>query len=1116
MSTLSGAAERHAGPVPPVHELFAERAALVPDAPAVRGDGAGFTYRRLDESANRLAHRLRERGAGPGRRVAVRLPRTPDLVVCLLAVLKTGAAYVPLDPAHPESRAEWAVRETGAVLLVTTAGGYRPDATETLEMDDPVERERVAALAPTAPPVSVDPADLAYVVYTSGSTGRPKGVMVPHEGLSRYSLWAARTLGAERGAPLHTSVAFDLALTGLYPVLVEGGAVTVVDGEGVEPLVRTLGDRTHGLVKLTPSHLDALAATGAAAESMAHSLVVGGERLLGEQLDPWRRAAPDTVVVNSYGPSETTVACCAHTVRAGDLPDGPVPIGRPIAGAVLHVLDAALEPVADGEPGELYVAGPGVARGYVGAPALTGERFLPDPQGPPGARMYRTGDVVRRLPQGELEFLHRIDDQVKIDGYRIEPGEVEALVREHPAVRAAAVAAVTVDGRTELAVHAVPKAGGIDPRELRAHLAERLPGAAVPVLWSVVPELPLLPNGKLDRAALPRAQRLGRGTEPPRGPLEERVAALWREVLGLDSVGRDDDFVELGGRSLPAARVAGGLARETGVRISAGDVLSAGTVAALADLVEGAEPDRSASVPAPAPGSGPAPLSATQRRLWFLDRLHPGGTEYLVPVVLRLRGELDPGALSHALTRLVARHEVLRTRYRTDPAGDPVQVVDPPFPVEAVVEDAEPDAVVEEELSRPVDLAAGPVLRARLVRVDAREHVLVLVVHHIATDGWSTGLITEELADHLAGNTDRAGVPAPAAVTYRDYAHWQREHLQGAGAEDDLEYWRNRLSGLEVAELHTDRPRTRTRDTRGATHRFTIPARLAERLRALAVGRRTTPFMAYLAGWYALTFRRTGRTDLAVGVPVSGRTAPGTEDLVGFLANTAVMRTDVSGDPEFTGILDRVRETAVNAYAHEGVPFDRVVEAVAPERDITRNPLFQVMFVFQEGGKERFALPGLDIEREDVEGEAARFDLTVEFTPAADGSVRGRLTYAAALFDHTTVRTMADHYLRILEHAVRSPETSLERLAVLAPEERRALLDSARGPYRERPGPGLPELVADQAARTPMPLPWRAREGPSPLPGWTGPRTGAPGCCDDGVWCAATSSASAFTGAPTS
>ncbi|WP_062346052.1 non-ribosomal peptide synthetase [Herbidospora yilanensis] len=1042
-----------------------------------------LTFGELDDRAGRLASRLRDLGVRRGTLVAVRLPRGPGLVVALLAVLKAGAAYVPLDPAHPEARLRQALADSGAPLLITAAD---TPGVRTLNPDDPAERAAIDA-CPPASPADLGPDDLAYVVYTSGSTGRPKGAMVTHGGLANYTRWARDRLrpGDGAGSPLHTSIAYDLALTSLYPTLAAGAAVRLVEeSPGVEALARALPGGPYGTLKLTPTHLGLLAATVPAATlaGAARCLVVGGEELRGETLAEWTAHAPDTRVVNSYGPSETAIACCVHEVRAGDVRPGPVPIGAPIPGAAVHVLDDALSPVPPGVVGEIYVGGRGVGRGYLGDPRRTADRFVPDPfAAEPGARLYRTGDLGRRGPDGTLLFHGRADEQIKVDGHRAEPGEVEVVLAAHPDVRAAAVRLDRSDPRApRLAAHVVPARPGVRLPALRAYAAERLPAHLVPALWGFLDELPLLGNGKIDRLALPRlTPGETAGHVPPATPAEQAIAEVWADLLGVARVGRDDDFFVLGGQSILATRAVVRLRDRFPVPMSIRDVFAAPTAAALADLLaarvrarmeEMFGPDLpvpEAAGPAvtpirPADRSGPLPLSFAQRGLWVLDRMRPGGAEYLVTTALRLRGPLDAGRLGRALASVVARHEILRTRYVVTGDGEPAQVVDPPPPPFPAVEDGDPAAVVDAELATPIDLERGPVLRARLVRVAADEHVLVLTTHHIATDGWSSGIIAADLAAAYGG----ADLPVPG-VQYADYAAWQRARLTGPALEPSLAYWRDRLAGLEPTEVPADRPRPPVADHRGAVSRFDVPPGLAAGLEEVAARARVTPFTAYLAGFLALLARYAGRPDVAVGVPVSGRDHAGTENLAGCFVNTVVMRADLGGDPSFEGLLDRVREVTTAALDHAEVPFERLVEELSPERDLSRHPLFQVLFAFRETGEERFALPGLEVSAEPVPWRTAKFDLTMELTRRPDGGLTGEIEYATALFDPATAERIGRHYRTLLESAARTPAAPVTTLEVLARDERHALTGGAAGPVVARPDAGLPELVARQAALTP-------------------------------------------------
>ncbi|MGW0809524.1 amino acid adenylation domain-containing protein [Nonomuraea sp. NPDC002799] len=1076
-----------------VLDLIAPHAAG--DATAVRAAGreAGdLTFRELERRANRLAHRLRDLGVRRGDLVAVWLPRTPDLIVALLGVLKAGAAYVPLDPAHPAARLRQALADCAAPLLIAASAATPPlpDGVRVVALGGAVERVAIDACPSTAPEVELSPDDLAYVVYTSGSTGRPKGAMITHGGLANYTRWARRDLRPEAGSgsPLHTSIAYDLALTSLYPTLASGAPVRLVDeAAGVEALVAALGDEPFGTLKLTPTHLSLLTVSTPpeALARAARCLVIGGEELRGEHLAAWAVHAPGTRVVNSYGPSETSVACCAHEVAAGDARPGPVPIGRPLPGVTVHVLDEAMGPVPPGVVGEIYVGGRGVGRGYLGDPLLTADRFVPDPfAGEPGARLYRTGDLARIGANGLLVFRGRADQQVKINGYRAEPGEVEAVLAGHPAVRAAAVVLDRSDpGNPRLAAHVVLADPG-NPRlaarvvtagtgerlaEVREYAADRLPAHLVPTLWGTLGALPLLGNGKVDRRALPRLappEVNATGYVAPATPAERMIAEVWAEVLGVERVGLLDDFFTLGGQSILATRAVARLRGRFPQPLTVRDLFAAPTVSALAELAaaRAAVPMPVLPAPAlitPADRSRPLPLSFAQRGLWVLDRLRPGSTDYLVAVALRLRGPLDADALGRAFAQVVGRHEILRTRYVPDQDGEPVQVVDPPPQPFPTVESGDPRAVLDAELATPADLERGPVLRARLVRVAPDEHVLVLVTHHIATDGWSSGIIAADLAAAYAG----AELPAPR-VQYADFAAWQRGQLTEPVLHASLEYWRARLAGLEPAELPADRPRPAINDHRGAVVRFEVPPALAGRLARVGERARVTPFMTYLAGFLALVARYTGRDDVAVGVPLSGRDQPGTEDLVGYFVNTVVMRADLSGDPSFGSLLERVREVATQAYEHAGLPFERLVEELAPERRLSGHPLFQLLFAFREEGEERYDLRGLDVSAEPLPSRTAKFDLTLELTRRADGGLNAEIEYATALYDQDTVERLGRHYLGLLESAT-DPATTLSDLKLLAERELHALTTGANGPVVTRPEAGLPELIARQAASAP-------------------------------------------------
>ncbi|MFE9426948.1 amino acid adenylation domain-containing protein [Kitasatospora sp. NPDC006697] len=1050
-----------------LHELFAEQAERTPGAVALRWPGGKLTYRQLDRRANLLARRLRAHGAGPESLVGVCLRRGPELVVALLGVLKAGAGYLPLAPDHPPVRRGRLLAQAGAELLVSDEELGEGWTGTVLAVE---EGEEAAA-----PETGASPDNLAYLIYTSGSTGTPKGVMVTHRNVVNYVRWAARTYLPEgTGTPLYSSVAFDLPVTSLFPALLSGSPVTLTPDDGtpgLDGLVRLLATEPFGLLKLTPTHLGPLGRelSPEALRTGTGHLVVGGEQLTGAMLEPWRRHAPDTVAFNEYGPTETTVGCATYALPVSELGPGPMSIGVPIDNTTLYVLDAGMEPVLPGAVGELYIGGVQVARGYRGRGDLTAERFVPDPYaGVPGARLYRSGDLVRHRSDGLLEFLSRVDTQIKVAGFRVEPAEVEAALAEHPEVLEAAVGAHGTGDAARLVAYLVP-AGRREPQvaELRAHLERLLPAYLVPALYVALPELPYTPSGKVDRKALPEPDgtRLVRTADrtAPRTPLEQAVAAVWCELLQLDGVGVHEDFFALGGNSLLATRLAFRLRQVVSAEVPLAEVFAARTVARLAEVLAEATTARQQPI-TPAAADGPLPLSFAQQRLWFLDRLAPGATDYLVPIALRLRGPLDRPALAGALDALTERHAVLRTRYQ-EVDGEPVQLVDPAGRIELTERTAteeEAQALIRAELERPFDLAAGAPVRAMLLRLGDEDHVLSLTLHHIVSDGWSVEVLAGELARHYAGETVE-----PLPVQYADFARWQREQAATEEFAARLGHWRERLAGLTPLELPTDRRRPRLRDPHGDRLAVELPAELGAAVDALARQHGATPFMVLLAGFYALLGRWSGQRDLAVGTAVSGRTRSETEPLIGFFANTLVLRGNLDGRPSFTELLGRVRALALDAYGHADVPFERIVEELAPERDLSRNPLFQVMFELRPPRGGTFGLAGLAVEQLAVSWPAAKFDLMLSVQPQEDGTLRCGFEYATALFDRGTVQRMAEHYGRLLAALVREPGRPMDRIEALAYAERELLVRGWQETAAERPAGCLPELFAEQAARTP-------------------------------------------------
>ncbi|HSF41477.1 MAG TPA: amino acid adenylation domain-containing protein, partial [Thermoanaerobaculia bacterium] len=855
----------------PVHELFEAWVERTPDATALVCEEERLTFRELDELANGLARRLRRLGVGPEVPVGLCLERSLGMGVAILGVLKAGGGYVPLDPDLPEERLAHMLDDSGARLLVTQPEFAPLGAGRTvLFLDD--------ATAPKPPERLAGPGHLAYVIYTSGSTGRPKGVMIEHRQLSSYVDGVAERMGLPEGSSYATvsTIAADLGNTVVFSSFATGGTLHVVARERLtdpERMAEYLARHPVDALKIVPSHLAALLAGDRPERVLPRRLaVVGGEASQWSFVDRLRELAADLRVLNHYGPTETTVGVLAFPTwdPAGERRSSIVPLGRPLGGTRILVVDSRLQPVPAGVPGELLAGGPQVTRGYLGRPDLTAERFVPDPQGD-GSRVYRTGDLVRFLPDGAVEFLGRIDHQVKIRGFRVELGEVEAALLAHPEVREALVIArVTSGGEPRLVAYVVPR--GEAPSDLRAWLGARLSEAMIPSAFVAIPALPLTPNGKVDRRALPDPEP-ERGSEAassaPRTPTEEVLAGIFAEVLGVDAVGTGGDFFELGGHSLLATRVIARIRSAFRVDLELRAVFEGRTVSALALRVdEAVRGEAGVAAPPlvrrPRPAEG-APLSFAQERLWFLDRLQPGSTAYNVPRGMELRGPLDVPALSAALSEIVRRHEILRTVYAF--AGpEPVQIVLPWEPRALPVVDlsglpelgAEAARIFVEEAARPFDLERGPIVRTTLLRGTESEHTLLFLTHHIASDGWSLGVLLRELTA-LYGASPLPELPVQSA----DFAMWQREYLSGSVLEAQLAYWREKLAGIPaVQDLPADRPRPAVSSGRGAVEPVAFPAPVVLALERIGRQKNATLFMTLLAAFEAFVHRITGLSDL--------------------------------------------------------------------------------------------------------------------------------------------------------------------------------------------------------------------------------------------------------------
>ncbi|MEU0398711.1 amino acid adenylation domain-containing protein [Streptomyces sp. NPDC006197] len=1053
--------------------LFRTWAEARPDAVAVIDEHGPLTYRELDLRSNRLAHLLRGKGAGRDVLVGLCVERGASVIVGMLGIMKAGAAYVPLDPHYPADRLAYMLKDSGAPLIVTQKSleNLLP-ATDSVVVH--LERNPASpGTEPDTPPENGPvPEDLAYVIYTSGSTGTPKGVLVSHAGIS--SLVTAQTahfdVTPDSRVLQFASISFDAAfweicmgvLTGA--TLVMGSETTLQPGE---PLAAYAAEHGVTHATLTPTTVSVLP-EGRGLPAGA-TLVVAGEASTGDLVARWSAGRR---MINAYGPTETTVCATMSAPLSGATVP---PIGAPITNSQVHVLDDRLRPVPVGVRGELYIAGAGLARGYHGRAGLTSERFVANPFGGRGGRMYRTGDIVRRLPDGSLEYLGRADDQVKLRGFRVELGEIEEALTRHPDVRQA----VAVTHNTNLVAYVTPS-GAVrpSPEDLRARVRDQLPDYMVPSAVVVLSTLPQTPNGKIDRKALPvpgAAPEAEDGYVAPRDAVEETIAAVWSEVLDVERVGVHDDFFALGGNSILSARAVSRLQAVLGVKFSLRVLFDTPTVAALAASVP-SEQGGEAPIPSAARDAA-LPMSHGQQRLWFLEEFDPGSAEYHTSVALRLSGPLDLPALRGALTDLTERHESLRTTFGVV-GGQGVQVIHPALEPEwnstdlsSVPGDLREDRLrelVRAEAARPYDLQHGPLVRVLLVKTSTDQHVCVLGIHHIVTDGWSTGVITRELGEFYAARLDRrpAELPAPR-IQYADFAVWQRTRLtDNALVNRQAEWWQEKLSDLAPLELPTDRPRPSVRSSEGAEVRFEIPVGIAESVRKLAGDRGATLFMVLTAAVKTVLARYSGQEDVTVGTASSGRAHRDLDQLVGFLVNTVVLRSRIDRDLSFAQILDQVRETVLEAFTREDLPFERLVEAVQPERDISRTPLFQTMVVLQNAPAGDLRMPRIEARPYDVEQVAAPFDLSFEFVERGD-AVAGRIVYSTALFDGATVERLAQHLTVLLDAAAQDPDVRVGALPMLTDRELHQVVHAWNDTTRPLPGLTLPELFAEQAALHP-------------------------------------------------
>ncbi|HEY6926868.1 MAG TPA: amino acid adenylation domain-containing protein [Steroidobacteraceae bacterium] len=1056
-----------------VHRLFEEQVLRDPARIAIASEEGTLSYEELNRRANRVAHWLLEQGVRPDQRVALCTRRSPQMLVGMLGILKAGAAYVPLDPVYPAERLAFMLADSQPRVILTQCGeqGRLPTDTVPVLLLDGAELSTGRADNPDPQALGVTARHLAYVIYTSGSTGMPKGVMTEHRQLCHQisTLIEVYGLGPSDRVLQFASMAFDMSVEEIFGALLSAGTLVLRTDEWlISPVVFAERCAHHGITVVSlPTAFWSQIAGGALPESL-RQVVIGGEAVGAAALGAWfDHPGYRPVLLNTYGPTETTVNATLQKVSARSLWSS---IGRPLPGVRIYVLDDRREPVPVGAVGELYIGGEGVARGYLGRKELTEERFVADPfSGEAAARMYRTGDLGRYRTDDSIEYLGRNDQQIKIRGFRIEPGEIEARLLEHPWVKEALVVArEDAPGEKRLVAYVVgvDEGGeGVDSRsllsQLRTHLLAHLPEYMVPVAFVQLPGLPLTPSGKLDRKRLPvpdESAVLRRGYAAPENAVERLLVGIWQELLRVGQVGRYDHFFELGGHSLLAVQLIARVRAALSVEIALQEVFTHPTLADFAEQVsrEAAAP-AAAALLAPvekADRQQPLPLSWSQHRLWFLDQLNPAASvAYHLPVVLRLQGRLDRVALREAFQRILDRHEVLRTSFQKDEQGRAVQeiaAVGLPFPLQEQdlrswperEREGQAKRIAQEEAQQPFEMTRAPLIRARLVCLAEDEHLLLVTQHHIVSDAWSLEVLSRELATLYSAFSAGRSDPLPAlAVQYADYALWQRQYLRGEVLERQLSFWREHLKGAPpLIELPTDYPRPVQQSYRGATVALGLSAPVTKRLREFAQHHGVTLFMGLLAAWSVLLMRLSGQQDLVIGTPVANRRRQELEALSGFFVNTLALRIPLEGDPRVGPLLESVKKLTLEAYAHQDLPFEQVVEALQPPRGLSHNPLFQVMLALDNtSGTGELRLPGLQVSPVVAEDTTTHFDLSLSFTDRGD-YLAGGLTYASDLFERRTAQRLVRQFETVLTGMMSDDRQRVSEIALLTEAERRRVL----------------------------------------------------------------------------
>lgn len=1080
-----------------IHHRFEEQAKRTPDKVAIAYEGRQLTFAQLNAVANRVAGELMALGAGPDVPVAICAERSLEMMIGVLGILKAGGAYVPLDPALPQERLALLLEEVRVPILLTQPGVepvVTPGVFHVVQLDSTLPVDPCPASA--NPTTGVGPGNLAYVLFTSGSTGKPKGVAVEHRQIVNYLDSIVDHIDLPAGASYATVSTFaaDLGNTVIFPALCTGGCLHILSRETISDAARFedyFRSCAIDCLKIVPSHLKTLLKSTRSADVLPRQrLVLGGEASDWNLIDSIQMLMPQCRILNHYGPTETTVgvAACRLEKNGANRFSVKPPIGRPLSRTQIYLLDAEGRAVPVWVPGELHIGGANVARGYLNQPDVTAERFVPDPfSGRPGERLYRTGDRGRYLSDGNIEWLGRVDHQVKVRGFRIELGEVEAALVRHPAVgQAVVVVREEGEGDRGLAAYFVRAAqAALLVEDLKGYCRLQLPDHAVPAIFVELESLPLTPNGKVDRSALPAPPRPAGSGEAnrsaPRTPVEEIMKGIWVEALKNDSPGILDNFFELGGHSLLATQVISRVRESFGVELPLTDLFDFPTIAGLSGKVDEARfagRGRQAPPIAPRPpGSNVIPLSFAQERLWFIHQLQPDAPAYNLRGDLRIGGVLPVEVFERVIDEIVRRHEVLRTTYEPSQDG-PVQVVHehrrrdlPVVDLEALAEETrtkEAARVMKQEAARPFDLAQGPILRTGFLRLGPEDQVIHYTLHHIASDGWARGVLNREIGTLYKAFSRGHASPLPELpVQYADFAAWQRNWLSGEELDRQMQYWKEQLRGMSPLQLPTDRPRPVMQRFRGAAEEVRIRPEVVAGLKTLSQREGVTLFMTLLAGLQVLLSRYSGQEDVAIGSVIANRNRIEIEGLIGFFVNTLVLRADLRSDPTVVEFLRQVRATTLGAYAHQDLPFEKLVEELQPDRDLSRNPLVQVSMEFSNTPEQRVELRDMKLQRIDGAEITTRWDLELHFREQKDG-LRGWMIYDLDLFSEETIRRMVGHLERVLEGFAQDGTRRLSELSVLTEAERTRMVVEWNRTETEYPQAKCAhELFEQQVERSP-------------------------------------------------